>query len=112
LTDWLCYIGNAVGGTAIFQSRAKIPEIVVRTPIEIANNPRRQIRLLEEAAGRHIGTSREILINIARAYYIGSNGDRSSAQALLSDIDISQFSDLWAYDLEWNLAAARQELGN
>ncbi|MGD9616041.1 MAG: class I SAM-dependent methyltransferase [Alphaproteobacteria bacterium] len=108
--DWIAYVGSAPGATAYFQSRAKIPRILIRTPLEIANNPARQVQLLERAAERQEGSNRKIIVDLARAYHLSQNGDHGCASAIVQSINAVAQPDEWRQATEWNLDALRQEL--
>ena len=108
--DWLSYVGSAPGATAYFQSRAKIPGILLRTPVNVALNPARQELLLERAAERHLGSNRKTIVDLARAYYLLSTGERDRATAMVDSLKVTACTDEWSPHSVWNVDALRREL--
>ena len=107
--DWLDYVGCAMGATAYFQARAKIPQILVRTPIDVANNPARQIRLLERAGRAQ--SARPAKLSTLHAPIIWvlwvwvALHFRCSTRSTGSGVP-----DDWSSALDWNMRVARREM--
>lgn len=102
-SPWLQFVGSEPGATAYFQSRATLPQILVRTPVNVACNLARQSALLDRAIERHSGNQR-LIMELARIFYhsnFGNKGEAAVDVARISRLDAED--DKWLEPFQWNL---------
>jgi len=105
---WLEYVGEAPGASAYFQSKAAIPSIVLRTPVNTACSPVRRNQLMEEASGKRQGNLRSIL-ELARATHLAFTDHRDLGQVIFNHEEtLTPQKDGWTTALRWNKDKARR----
>ncbi len=105
---WIAYVGEAPGASAYFQSKAPVPSIVLRTPVNVACNPARRDLLMEQASGKRQGNLRSIL-ELARATHLALTDQRDAGRVIFEDEEaLPQQEDGWTAALLWNKDKVRQ----
>lgn len=109
-SEWLQHVGSARGATAYFFLKNKIPNIFLRTPIDVANNTERQMMLLDRAIARQGASNRRAILEFAKAYHLHVHGN--SEDAIETVLGANIVDDDWSDDARWNRDAALLQIRN